>query len=267
MTNDPSKIHFVLVAGFSSDNEETFWLRDILRAKGYGVTAVSFYGAKIRTEFGSLTEEDCVRNLAEVIEKAAKKSEVVFGIGISLGGALLLEHAKTHTDLAGIASVGTPFRLKNKKLLATGLAIILPLIYPVWKRLQKHERLRLSPLGAVRMSINFMNRRFLENLDQVKTPALFLHSKKDRVTDWRALEEYLPKLGSAKKEILFFDNGNHVINYSPLIVEKTLEFFNLVPAEEKNRAAKMPFPVLENPLEFQPAEIMERETCNMKQEI
>lgn len=255
MTNDKSKTHFVLVAGFSSDNKETFWLRDILREKGYGVTAVSFYGPELRTEFKSLTEEDCIRNLAKTIEKVSRESEAVFGIGISLGGALLLEHAKTHDNLSGIASVGTPFRLRNKKLIVAGQTVLLPLIYPVWKHLQKHARLRLSPLGAVRMSVDFMTNRFLENLEGIRTPILFLHSKKDRVTDWRALEEYLPKLASSKKEVLFFDNGNHVINYSPLIVEKTLEFFNLTPPKTKVETLEIPFPSLENPLELQPAEV------------
>jgi esterase/lipase len=255
--NRNSKIHFVLVAGFSSDSEETFWLRDILREKGYGVTTVSFYGPDLRTEFASLTEEECIRNLTAVIDEISRESEAVFGIGISLGGALLLEHAKNHKNLAGIASVGTPFRLKNLKLMVAAQKIIIPLIYPAWKHLQKRDRLRLSPLGAARMSVAYMQNRFLENLESVKTPLLFLHSKKDRVTDWRSLEEFLPKIGSAKKEILYFDNGNHVINYSPLIIEKTLEFFNLSEPEEKTEPLAMPAPSLENPLELQTVEVSE----------
>ena len=256
MKKDKSKVHFVLVAGFSSDSEETFWLRDILREKGYGVTAISFYGSELRTEFKSLTEEECIRNLDAVINNVSEKSEAVFGIGISLGGALLLEHAKTHKNLAGIASVGTPFRLKNRKLIGIAQKVIIPLIYPAWKHLQKRDRLRLSPLGAGRMSINYMENGFLKNLERIETPILFLHSKKDRVTDWRAMEEYLPKIGSARKKILYFDNGNHVINYSPLIIEKTLEFFSLAEPKEKTEPLEMPLSSSsENPLELQPAKV------------
>ncbi|MDR3559552.1 MAG: hypothetical protein P4L62_01430 [Candidatus Pacebacteria bacterium] len=255
MTKDKSKIHFILVAGFSSDSEETFWLRDILREKGYGVTAVSFYGPKLRTEFASLTEDECIRNLAKVIDQVSEKNETVFGIGISLGGALLLEHAKNNKNLAGIASVGTPFRLRNLKLMVAAQRVIIPLIYPAWKHLQKRDRLRLSPLGAAQMSVRYMRNRFLENLGSVETPALFLHSKKDKVTDWRALEEYLPKLSSSKKEILYFDNGNHVINYSPLIIEKTLEFFDLTESKEKTEPFETPLLSPENTLEFQPVKV------------
>jgi hypothetical protein len=169
--------------------------------------------------------------LTAVIDEISRESEAVFGIGISLGGALLLEHAKNHKNLAGIASVGTPFRLKNLKLMVAAQKIIIPLIYPAWKHLQKRDRLRLSPLGAARMSVAYMQNRFLE--------------------------EFLPKIGSAKKEILYFDNGNHVINYSPLIIEKTLEFFNLSEPEEKTEPLAMPAPSLENPLELQTVEVSE----------
>lgn len=228
---DKSRIHFVLVAGFSSDNQEILGLKYILDNQGYSATAVSFYGPGIITDFTDLDERACIDNLARVINAAAAENDVVYGIGISLGGALLLEHAKCHDTLSGIVSIGTPFRLKNQGAIAFGKKV-LPFVYPVWKRLQCIERLRLNPLGAAEAMIGFMEGTFLKDLERVTTPVLFLHSRKDRVTDYRALEEYLPKISSTRKHRIFFENGNHVFEYNPLTAEWALQFFGLIDLKE-----------------------------------
>ena len=51
------------------------------------------------------------------------------------------------------------------------------------------------------------------------------------MTDYRALAEYVARISSAKKKIVFFKNGNHVIEYNPLTVEWALEFFGLIERE------------------------------------
>ena len=54
---------------------------------------------------------------------------------------------------------------------------IFPVLYPIWRQLQKIERWRLNPLGAAPVMVDFMERRFLENLESITTPVLFLHSR------------------------------------------------------------------------------------------
>ncbi|GEM_PF-3243666 len=232
MMEEKSKIHFILVAGFSSDNQEVLGLKNILEGVGYSASAVSFYGPKIINDFTHLTEKDCVAHISKVVSDVSTRYEKVFGIGISLGGALLLEHAKKNSNLAGIVSIGTPFRLKNKRLMNFGKKIF-PVLYPIWRQLQKIERWRLNPLGAAPVMVDFMERRFLENLESITTPVLFLHSRRDGVTDYLALEEYLPRIASVKKEVIFFKNGNHVISYNPLIAEEAFNFFDLTGLREK----------------------------------
>jgi esterase/lipase len=227
MKIDNSKICFVLIAGFSSDSQQIWKLGDVLKLAGYSVAIGSFYGETEVDDFAALTERECINNISALINKAANNFERVYGIGISLGGALLLEYAKKEDGLSGIVSVGTPFLLRNISWIRFGMKFF-PIIYPAWKHLQRIKKLRLSPIGAVAMAVNYMEGKFLENLDKITTPTLFLHSKKDTVTDYRVLEKYVSLLSAAKHKTIYFNNGNHVIDDNPmLIVKHTADFFGL----------------------------------------
>ena len=228
MTENKSKIHFILIAGFSSDHKEAYGLKKSLLDLGYSSYAISFYGKEYVDDFTHITKEQCIGNVCDYIDECLEKYDEVYGIGISLGGALLLEYAKTRAGLKGIVSVGTPFKLQNRRLIALA-QFTLPVFYPIWKRLQKIKKLRLSPVGAGREMIGYMENEFLQNLEKVKTPVLFLQSKKDKVVDWKALEENFGKIGSEMKEIEYFHNGRHVIDHDPdLVAGMALQFLRRI---------------------------------------
>jgi esterase/lipase len=225
---DKPKAHFVLVAGFSSDHLESMGLKKSLEKRGFSADAISFYGDGYVDDFTDLKISDCLDNIAEFIDNCTKRHEAVFGIGISLGGALLLEHAKKYNNLKGIASIGTPFKLNNRVWIGLGQKF-LPLVYFVWRWLQKVKCLRLSPLGAVNTVMGYLDLDLTKNLDSIRTPVLFLHSKKDRVSDHRVLPGYLDSISSEKKKIAYFDNGDHVIGHDPdLVVKYILDYFETV---------------------------------------
>jgi esterase/lipase len=227
MNGEKSKIHFVIVAGLSADNKEALGFKDILERDGYGAEAISFYGEKYVDDFTGMKIDECIRNVSAIIDRAAEKYEYVYGVGISLGGSLLLEHAKKSGNLDGIASIGTPVKLK-KRLLVTFVQKIYPFVYPIWRRLQKIKKLRLMPIGAGNMVIEYIEKDFVKNLDSVKTPTLLLHSKKDDVSDYRVMPRFLEKISSEKKQIRFFNNGRHVIDEDLFaVVNNILEFFKL----------------------------------------
>jgi esterase/lipase len=221
---DKSKTHFVLVAGFSSDHLETMGLKNFLEERGFSADAISFYGEGYIDDFTDLKISDCIASISKVINRCAKRYENVFGIGISLGGALLLEHAKHSDNLKGIASIGTPFKLINKAWISFGQKLF-PLVYFFWKRMQKIKWLRLNPIGATNTIMEYLETGLPKNLDSIKTPVLLLHSKKDPVSDYRVLPEYLDLISSEKKKIAFFDNGNHVIDNDPDLIMKYVSDF------------------------------------------
>lgn len=56
MTKDKSKIHFVLIAGLSSDHKEAYGLKHCLIERGYSAYAISFYGKDYIDDFTYLTK-------------------------------------------------------------------------------------------------------------------------------------------------------------------------------------------------------------------
>ena len=136
MNINNSKTYFILVSGFSADHVEAIKLQKSLHKLGFSADPISFYGEKYINDFTYLEIADCIKNISDFINKKSEQYENVYGIGISLGGALLLEHAKSNHNLKGIASIGTPFKIVNSNQIRFGL-IFLPLFYFIWKRLQE----------------------------------------------------------------------------------------------------------------------------------
>ncbi len=190
--------------------------------------ASTFFGDATFGNFSQLTIARCHNHVSQLIHAAKQKHEQVIGIGVSLGGALFLEYAKANNGLNGIVSIGTPFRLKYRLLMSFG-ELLLPFVYPFWKKLEKRKQWRLLPIGAGPQVIHYLENDFLANLEKVVVPTLFIHSKRDFVTDYQALPEFLMKIGSVKKHSIVSGNGNHVIDHDPdMLVKYALGFFNLI---------------------------------------
>lgn len=116
---------FILLPGFSPDDVPVKGIKADIEKLGYAAVAANFWGVKPRgghapggndpaINLSTLTIEECKSGVTSLIDKARQKYKYVVGIGISLGGALLLEHAKEHDDLFCVVSVGTPFSIKNE---------------------------------------------------------------------------------------------------------------------------------------------------------
>lgn len=227
MSTEKTGTHFIVIAGFSSDHLEAIKLKKSLETIGLSADALSFYGEGYIDDFTDLNISECLTNASSIIDRRAEQYEAVYGIGICLGGALFLEHAKHAGNLKGIASIGTPFRLNNKFWIELGLKL-LPFFYFIWRRAQKIKWLRLSPLGATKMVVEYLETDLPKDLGLVKTPTLLLHSRKDAISDYRALPEYLDLIGSEKKKITYFSNGNHIIDHDPdLVIKYVLDFFEI----------------------------------------
>lgn len=226
MTNNKN-ICFILLPGLAPDAFPVLGLKKVLEDYGYTTISSNFFGNMEVSDFSKLSLDECMKNISKIIKNALAKYDKVFGIGISLGGAFFLEYAKRNNDLDGIISIGTPFKIRHRKLLQFINDLAIPIIYPLWNKLQQIKKLRLLPIGAGEMTVRYLEGKFLEHLENIKTPVLFLHSKKDRVTDYKALAEFSKKISSQINETIFFDNGNHVIDNDPQkVIAYVLNFIN-----------------------------------------
>ena len=217
MNTPPKNICFVLLPGFAPDDVPVQKLKTILAERGYSAVSTNFFGALPSDDFATITIPDALVSIESIINTAKATHAKLIGVGISLGGAMLLEHEKTHRDLDGVVSIGTPFRLSYPRLIRLG-SYIASIIYPLYRPLEKKKSRRMFPIGALRMAVDYMQNRFLQGLEKIETHVLFVQSKQDSVADYRVLTEYANKCTNAHTEIILSENGTHVMDDNPEVV-------------------------------------------------
>jgi esterase/lipase len=219
-------ICFVVLPGLAPDAVPILPLRDYLEKQGYAVIASSFWGEAPVTDFSELTIDECIAGIGVLVQKARQRAPVVIGIGVSMGGALLIEYAKDHDDLDAVVSIGAPFKLRKRRLMDIIYALV-PVIHPVWKAFSKAERARPFPFPVVPQSIDFFEHRFVENLKKVKCPVLLINGKKDPLVDYRAVAAYAKQFVNAPVKVVIEENGRHNFDLGEKIIqENILEFLN-----------------------------------------
>ncbi len=217
------KICFLLLPGFAPDNYPVSAMRDKLIQLGYNAVAANFWGIDPVSDFSTLTVERCKEGIANAVAELSQQYEIVIGLGISLGGALLMEHAKSFDNLDYIISIGTPFELRNKKLISFGF-IMYPLAHIYWK-IVDYLKLRPTPIPAAKAMVDYLMHDFTENLEAIQTPLLLFHSKYDLVTDVAALPLYLEKIKSRYKKIIYFKKMGHTMDDNDQVILEEVDAF------------------------------------------
>jgi len=213
---------FILLPGFASDSLALLPIQRQLKRAGYAAVAANFWGEQAVDDFSTLTIARCLTGVDELVASMHEHYDLVIGLGFSLGGALLIEHAKIKNGLDYIISIGTPFQLKNRFLIKLGIAAI-PLVYPLWKRLAQSRKNKLPPIGAAKMAVDYFSGDFLKSFEKVTTPLLFIHSKKDTVTEFRAVPAALRYFSNTKRELEVHEEGDHVLNYNSETIVTAVE--------------------------------------------
>jgi len=223
---------FIVLPGLAPDPLSVVPIKTYLEKRGYPAIVSNFCGDLTTTDFSKLRIEDCLQNLGALIKEARRKYSRVGGIGISLGGALLIEHAKTNSDLDFIVSIGTPFKLRKARLISLSLPLA-PILHPIWKFFDEAERARPLPVEALPMAMRFFEGRFLENLDRVKSSVLFMHGKKDPATHYQALLRYVPEFSNARTKVVLSEDGDHQMNYDLAAITRGVFDFLGLPGESQ----------------------------------
>jgi esterase/lipase len=227
------RICFVFMAGFVSHKNSLLDIKHTIEALGYSAVITHFWGDKEVKDFSKLTIQDCMDGISELIESLTPHYDSVVGIGVSISGALLIEHTKTHNGLDAVVSIGTPFKVKNKWLIDIGFALY-PLVKFLMKFSQKYSSPDMQPLLASKTVVNYLYKDFPKHLSDVTVPVLFLQGEEDIVADGSVLEEYLKELGSMHKELVFVPHADHVLNYNAdVIISRTLQFIAKDVADER----------------------------------
>ena len=169
----------------------------------------------------------------ENLDRLRQEHEVVFGVGLSMGGLVTLKLASEGVFDAAVV-VGTPLRL------AQPAAALVPLIRHVVPFMRKavgsdirdpearhrHPSYRIMPLAAVRQ-LQHLQREVRGLLGRVRTPLLVAHGAHDRTANPSDSKEIVASVGSEERELLVLERSGHVVpvdHDGPALAAATVRF-------------------------------------------
>ena len=158
---------------------------------------------------------DAVRHELHALKQ---RCDVVFLVGHSLGGALIL-HIAAHEDVAGIVTMCAPLHMHPLTHFAVRVAKhFVPLVPtlredvhdPTARRRYTRDVYRWTPMRPVESLLQFLPTLRAE-LSQVTVPALIMTSLHDHVVPARDGREIYRYIGSKEKHLVTFYHSYHVI--------------------------------------------------------
>jgi carboxylesterase len=228
-------IGVLLVHGFNGSRTDLAELQSILDA--HGIVTVNMllpgHGVQVRDLF-TVGWEDWAQAVRQELNLLKERCDVVFLVGHSLGGALVL-HVAAHEEIAGVVSLCAPLHMYPWLKPAVGLAkYILPLVPtiredvsdPEARRRYIREVYRWTPMRPVESMLENLPQVRAE-LPQVTAPALIMTAIHDHIVPARDGREIYRLIGSREKHLVTLHHSYHVITRDrdrEEVFDKTLAF-------------------------------------------
>jgi len=176
--------------------------------------------------------EDWLRDLAEAGQRLKARSRLVFAVGLSLGGSLVLRLAQTDPEIRGVVVINHALVFNNpliplagflKHLVASQPAIAGDIKDPASRELA-YDR---TPIAGV-AQIHRLSRQVRQDWDKLTQPLLVFKSREDHVLPRRNATLTIQKAASRDKELVWLENSYHVATLDhdkDVIAERCLAFF------------------------------------------
>jgi carboxylesterase len=197
-------------------------LGEFLAAGGYDVMGPLLAGHGLTPQAMAATRwPDWVRSAEEALAALRRDCSDVFVCGQSLGATLALQLAATHPEVKGVitmGAMGSPVYFRDWRI-----RIIRGLKYAVRWHVPDGEpdlgdptALRLLHSYARRPTVCIESLMHLlrivdRELPQVRVPALIMHGRGDRTVDVGNAPHILERIGSADKQLIWFERSGHAI--------------------------------------------------------
>lgn len=246
-----SKIGVMLFHGLTGSPYEMRKYAKILFDEGYDVYCHTLPGhGNHRIDIYNVKFEDWTAFACEKYRSLRGYYGDFFVGGLCLGAVLALYLAEHYTTISGLICLSTTLYLdgqtipKYNFLLPVGLNTILKYYYTFMERepygiknvfarrkiakLMKNNTVALDnyPLSAVGelLKLSKLTRKFI---NEIKTPALIIHSREDDLASQKSAEFIFNKINSRIKEKYILNNSYHLVLYDnekEFIYDKTVAF-------------------------------------------
>ena len=225
----------LLVHGFNGSTGDMAELEEIFQNHGMITTNMLLpgHGTKVQDMF-SIGWEEWAQAVHEKLHLLRKSCDVVFLVGHSLGGALVL-HVAAHEEVAGVVPICAPLHLHP--LLKPAVSIgkyLLPLVPTLREDVRDREArhrytrdvYRWTPLHPVESMVRYLPQLRIE-LQRITAPSLIITSIHDHVVPARDGREIYKLIGSREKHLVTLHHSYHVVmkdHDREEVFDKTLAF-------------------------------------------
>ncbi len=203
----------LLLHGFSGAPAEMRELGDRLHARGYGVIAPALPGhAGDANALKGLGVDDYLRAAEEAYDVASLRSERLYIIGLSMGGALALHLAQSRSVSAIVtinAPVFMPAHVQHGVPFVARHAADAPLLVNL-NALFGSIGYATVPASAVTTFLDVIA-HVRGSLHEVRSPLLVLHSSRDATVPHGNAHEIMRAVASEDKQAVIFEEGRHLI--------------------------------------------------------
>ena len=224
----------VLLHGFTAAPREMRPLGQYLNEiGGFTVHGVRLAGHGTRPEdLAQTTWRDWYASGLEAVRGLRARCDRVFACGLSLGGVLsLLLAARGEVD--GVAAIAAPLRPYDRRLkVARFLTAFKP--YSPKRLADLHDPAALADHADYRRiptraaaELHAVTRALYRELPGVKTPALVIHSRRDRVVPPDNAQTIFERISSRDKRIVWLERGGHIATEDydrEIVFEETRHF-------------------------------------------
>lgn len=208
-----NNIGCLLVHGFTGSPGEMRPLGEYLNKKGYTVKGVLLPGHGTTVEELALTDwQSWYGEVMKGFGELQKCCEMIFIIGLSMGGTLALQLAANKKVNGGVVSICAPIFLAKKK------AYLAPFLQYFVKYSKKksyvninyesfwYDRYPLSGTANLVKAIPKVKRQ----LQNITNPVLILQSTLDKTVSPASAQYIYDHLGSKIKELYWLSNSGHI---------------------------------------------------------
>lgn len=212
----------LLVHGFGGAPDEMRWMGEHLVERGLSVLGIRLFGhGTDPADMNRARWRDWLASVEDGYHLLSGQCNQVVAVGFSLGGALSLLAAR-HLPLAGVVTMATPLEVPDPRVRRLRWAIPLlskfvpflehPPPSPTSVRGTPDEHLHY-PVYPVRATAELHDvlREMRRRLYAVQLPALLIYARNDPATSADDAESVLSRLGSSDKQLLWIEEGGHVI--------------------------------------------------------